>query len=445
MKKAVSLLLASAMATSLLAGCGGQEAGGETPDEVALSVTTTYAGNDGNAQNYADAVAAFTAETGIVVNDSSATSDEAFKARIQTDFQAGSEPDVLFFFTGADANEFIAEGKVVSLDTIRETYPEYASNMKDDLLPKSLVDGKNYTVPVNGIWEAMFVNTAVLEAAGVAVPGADYTWDMFLADCQTIKDAGYTPIAAALGHVPHYWWEYSIFNNTTMGTHREVPADITSGNGPAWVQGMNDVKELYDLGYFPENTLSAQDDETVAMFLDDKAAFLIDGSWKVGGITSACQADENDPSTLDTEKLAKFDVTYVPGKDQRKATDIIADLSMGYYITTKAWENEATRDAAVKFVEYMTTDAQVSKFAAHSTTALKNAPEVDSEQLTSLQIKAIEMVAGSTYAQPAVQDIFPNEARVSTFDGMPSIVTGEVTAEDAVTEGLQIYAEMNAE
>ena len=45
------------------------------------------------------------------------------------------------------------------------------------------------------------------------------------------------------------------------------------------------------------------------MFTVGKAAFLIDGSWKVGGIVGACQSDPEDPSTLDAEKLAKFDVT----------------------------------------------------------------------------------------------------------------------------------------
>ena len=443
MKKTISLLLAMLMVVGCMTGCGSKADTVEDSDALALSVTTTYAGNDGNAQNYKDACAAFTAETGIQINDSSATSDETFKARVETDFQAGSEPDVLFFFVGADANSFIEEDKVVPVSEIREAYPEYASNMKDDLLPKSLVNGEKYTVPVNGYWEGLFCNTEVLEAAGVAVPGADYTWDMFKADCQKIKDAGYAPIAAALGEIPHYWWEYSIYNNTKPGTHTEVPASIEEGNGPGWVQAMNDIKELYELGYFPENTLSATDGETFAMFTEGKAAFLIDGSWKVGGITQACQSDANDPATLDTEALDKFTVTYVPGKGDREATDMIGDLSMGYYITRKAWDDEAKRDAAVKFVEFMTNDENVAKFSAHATTALKNAPEADPAQLNSLQIKAIAMVAGSTAAQPAVQDVFSGECRVSTFDGMPMIVEGEVSAADAVAEGLNVYAEIN--
>ena len=442
-KRLVAMLMVSAMVCSM-AACGSKEekpAGGGDDEKKAaesISVTTTFAGEDGNAQNYQDACKAFTEETGIEVKDSSATSDETFKSRVQTDFETGSEPDVLFFFSGADASPFIEAGKVVSVADIRKEYPEYASNMDDTKIPGNLIDDEKYVVPVNGYWEGLFCNQTVLDAAGVKVPGPDYTWDAFIADCQKIKDAGYTPIAASLGEIPHYWWEYSIFNNTSPATHLEVPASVEEGNGPAWVQGMEDIKELYDKGFFPENTASAKDAETFEMFTSDKAAFLIDGSWKVGGITAACQADPEDPATLDQAKLDKFTVTYVPAKGERKATDLIGGMSMGYYITKKAWDNEETREAAVKFVEHMTADEVVGKFSQHSATALKNAPKV--EDVNSLQTKAIEMVSGCTSFTGAVQDIFNGECRVSTFDGMPNIVTGKVSAKDAVAEGLDMFA-----
>lgn len=432
MKKRLGCMMAGVMALSMLAGAATVQAEG-----VELNVTTTFAGEDGNAQNFKDAVAAWEESTGNKVNDASATSDETFKARVEMDFQTGADPDVLFFFNDADANSFIEAGKVVSIDTIRETYPEYAANMNDDLITPSIVDGIRYAVPVNGYWEAMFVNTEVLEAAGVEVPGADYTWDAFLADCQKIKDAGYSPIAAALGNIPHYWWEFCIFNNGDVVNHLTIPASIEEAG--AWVNGMEDIKALYEAGYFPENTLSATDDETFASFIDGKAAFLIDGSWKVGGIAGACQSDPEDASTLDTEKLDKFTVTYVPGKGERKATDLIGGLSMGYYISTAAWEDDAKREAAVSFVEYMTSDEMVAKFAQHTASALKAAPEVDESTFNSLQVKAMEMMSGVTSLTGAVQDLFNGECRVSTFDGMPQIVTGEVSAEDAVAEGLAIY------
>lgn len=442
MKRFVNLLLAAAVAASL-AGCGSSSTAASTTSAAAgvdLNVTTTFAGEDGNAQNYKDAIAAWSEKTGNTVTDTSATSDETFKTRVITDFETGSEPDVLFFFNGADSNDFVSAGKVMSIDDIRAAYPDYAANMNDDLIAASPVDGKKYAVPVNGYWEAMYCNMSVLEAAGVAKPDASTTWDEFLEDCQKIKDAGYTPIAAALGNIPHYWWEYSIYNHESPATHLQIPASADDEIGKEWVAGLTDIKTAYEKGYFPENTLSATDDETFAMFTEGKAAFLIDGSWKVGGIVSACQSDPEDAATLDADKLSQFDVTYVPGMGDRKSTDLVGGLSMGYYITKKAWDDPAKREAAVNFVEYMTSDEIVPVFAQHTATALKNAPQLDKTKFNALQIKAVSMMSGVTSLTGAVQDLFSGDCRVSTFDGMPEIVTGKKDIAEAVQEGLDVYA-----
>ena len=423
MRKALALVLCGAMAVSMV-GCGSSNSGKKTSDEtskksVKLSVTTTYAGEDTNAQNYKDAVAAWESKTGNKVDDSSATSDETFKSRITTNFETGSEPDVLFFFNGVDSNQFVEQGKVVSVDEIRKEYPDYASNMKDDMLGASPVDGKNYSIPVNGFWEGMFVNKEVLKKAGVDVPTKDTTWDEFLQMCEKIKKAGYTPIAASLLEIPHYWFEYSIYNFDSPTTHNTVPAKVDDAAGKAWVSGLEDIKTLYEKGYFPANTLTAKDDETFQLFTNDKAAFLCDGSWKVGGIESAVKDPEN------------YTVTYVPGKGDRKSTDIIGDISMGYYITKKAWDDPEKRAAAVDFVEYMTSDEMVSKFAGTGVTALKNGT-TPADNMTALSKDAVTFSAGVTAISPAVQDNLSEAVRKPIFGEMSSIVQGKTAAKDAV-------------
>lgn len=441
MKKiAVSTILCCAMTTAMMAGT----AVFVQADGVELDVVTTFAGEDSNAKNYQDGISAWQEETGNTVNDNSATSDETFKTTVVSDFEMDAEPDVLFFFTGADANSFIEADKVISIEDIRKEYPDYAANMDDEKIPASIVNGKKYAVPTNGYWEAMFVNTKVLADCGIEVPGEDYSWDQFMKDCAVIKEKGYAPVAAALGNIPHYWWEYSIFNNEAdLAAHGEVPA---ADAADAWVSGMEDVKAMYEAGCFPENTLSATDDETFQLFTQDKAAFLLDGSWKVGGIAGACQSDPEDPSTLDTEALDKYDVTFVPSKGgARKASDLIGGFSMGYYITKKAWEDPEKKEAAVDFVNYMTSDDMILKFAQHSANPLKEAPEADTESMNSLQLKAIEFGSKVTSYTAAVQDSFQGECRVPTFDGMPAIVTGEVDAADAVAEGFAIYEESMSE
>lgn len=436
------MLLVCTMVLSL-AACGNNNAGNDpkqtqkpdssspatatpAPKPVTLNVTTTYAGNDGNAKNFQEGYKAWETETGNKVNDASATSDETFKARILGDFEAGAEPDVLLFFNGVDSNPFVSAGKVVSVDEIRTVDPTYADNMKDEMLGASPVDGKNYSVPVNGYWEGLFVNKEVLAKAGVEVPTAETTWDEFMTMCQKIKDAGYAPIAASLATIPHYWFEFAIFNNLDVASHFKVPESTTDKQGTGWINGIKDIKDLYDKGFFPENTLTGTDDETFAMFCQDKAAFLIDGSWKMNGILDAVQDPDN------------FTVTYVPGKGDRKTTDAIGGLSSGYYITKKAWDNPDKRAAAISFVKYMTTDEMVSKFAVTSATALKNGATLDESTLKQIEKDALAMCKGMTGITNAVQDLVPAEARIPVFDGMSNLVTGKADITEAVQQVIDL-------
>ena len=417
MKKSLAMLLVLVLMLSLVSVAAFAD------KTVTLNVVTSYGGDDGNRKNFENAVKAYEESTGNKVNDGSATSNEEWKAKVLTDFETGSEPDVLFFFTNADAEPFISAGKVVSLEEIRAEYPDYAGNMKDSMMAVA-ADGKQYAVPSSGYWENMFVNKKVLEDCGVAVPGPDYTWDQFLADCETIKEAGYTPIACSLVEVPHYWFEFTVMNNGTVENHLDVPAAADDAAAAKWAAGLNDIKALYEAGYFPANTLTASDAETVELFNSGEAAYLIDGSWKVGYFT------EN------AEDLNDFAIAYVPGKGERSASEAIGGISMGYFITTKAWNDPDKREAAVEFVSQLTSDEVLSTFVTTEVTALVNGAKP--EGLNPLQQSAADANANITAIAGAVQDSLTAEARGDLFANVQNVVTGKMSAEDAVASAIAL-------
>ena len=439
MKKILSLFLATALCAAMFTGC--QSAPSSTaaaPAEsskatepapaapakpVEITIVTTYSTEDGNRPNYEAAIKNYEAATGNKVKDASGTANEEFKAKVMADFETGSEPDVLFYYNGVDSNKLIEGGKVVSLEEIRKVYPDYASNMKEEMLPNAPADGKKYTVPVNGYWEGLFVNKKVLADCGVAVPGADYTWDQFMKDCKVIADKGYTPIACSLQEVPHYWFEFCLFNNGNLAKHASIPASSTDEVGKVWAAGLNDIKSLYEAGFFPKNTATAGDPETFQLMADNKAAFAIDGSWKIGWF------QEN------AANIDDFTVTFVPSKNERKSTDIIGGLSMGYYITKKAWDNPEKQAVIVDFIKAMTTDEVVTTFGATSVTALKNGttapPDADS-----LVTAALAMTKGATGITPVAQDLLPQAARNALFADVKNVATGKTTAEAAIDAAL---------
>lgn len=428
-KKILSALLCGIMATAAVSA-GAVTASAE--EGVSLNVTTTFAGTESNVELYQETIQNWEKETGNKVEDSSSTADETFKARVISDFETGAEPDVMFYFNGNDSNPFVEAGKVVPISEIIEEYPEYADNMKDDMIPASPADGVQYAVPFYGYWEGLYCNKTVLEAAGVEVPGQETTWDQFLESCQKIKDAGYTPIAVSLAKEPHYWFEFSIFNHDSAKTHLTVPEAVDDEAGKAWQAGLEDLKELYEKGFLSENTNTATADEVFQSFLEGKSAFYVDGSWKMGGIKEG------------TDNIDNFTVTYVPGNGDRKSTDMVAGLSSGWYISRKCWEDEKKRDAAVDLIETFISDESVSKFAGTAPTALKNGVTIDESSLTSLEKDALAMLKGATAVTGAVQDLLTQDERSPIFDNMPQIVEGQTDITEAVQEVLDIVAE-NAE
>ena len=391
--------------------------------KVTIEVNTMY-GGDEYGKVFFDAVKEWEKETGYSVSISSNTSDEAYKNRILMDFQTGAEPDVLFYFNGVDSNPLVANKRVISLDEIRSVYPEYAANMKVGMMKPSSYDGKIYAVPVNGYWEALYVNLTVLNKLGIEVPDENTTWEEFLKMCEKIKINGKTPIAASLTEIPHYWFEYCIYNHQTPQSHAVVPEFLVDNMAQAWVAGLYDIKDMYDRGYFPENTLYISDEESKAMFLSNEAAFLLEGSWYASTVN-------------DRENSDNFVVTYVPGTETRKSTDIISGLSTGYYITKKAWDDEEKREAAVRFVEYMTANEIVSKLSQINATALKTGAEKQ-EDLSSFMESALNMVEGATGYSEAVQDFVPVNCRAPIFENMQGLMQVTSSIEDAVREVISL-------
>ncbi len=437
--KLLALLLSAVLLLSLLAGCGGKPTGNPGPTKdpgpgtqetrkpaapVELNVVTSYGGDDGNRKNYENAVKAYEEATGNKILDASASSNEEWKAKVLTDFQTGTEPDVLFFFTNADAEPFVSAGKVVDIATIRASYPDYADNMRDSMLAVAS-DGKNYAVPSSGFWENMFVNTKVLSDCGVAVPGPDYTWDQFLTDCETIKAKGYAPIACSLFEVPHYWFEFCVMNNGTLANQLDIPASASDAAGQKWAAALNDIKDLYERGYFPVNTLTATDPETVQLFAEGEAAFLIDGSWKINYFVDNYG-----------DQLSDYAISYVPAKGERKASEAIGGISMGYFITRKAWDDPAKRAAAVEFIMHMTSDEVMSSFVTTEVTALKNGASPSG--LNPLQQSAADANGAITGVIGAVQDTISGEAKTDLFGNVQNVVTGAMTAEEAVASAIAL-------
>ncbi|MGL4362757.1 MAG: ABC transporter substrate-binding protein, partial [Cellulosilyticaceae bacterium] len=245
---------------------------------VTLRTISMFGGTDPNAVTYEKYKNEFlAANSHIKIEDESATADETWKASIVTDFSAGNEPDVMFFFTDVTAAPIVEQDKVVSIEEIRAEYPEYAQNINPAALESAAAaNGEQYAVPTHGYYEALFCNEDVFQANNLDLPT---DWAKLEAAIEGFAQTDITPIAVALGHVPHYWIEHLILAAGGVEDHsnRDIAAVKDS-----WVTGLSYFQKFGEMGAFPIDTAATQDDLTKQAFIDKQSAMFLDGSWAVG-------------------------------------------------------------------------------------------------------------------------------------------------------------------
>lgn len=433
--KIMALGLATTIMAGALVGCGAkketdvppvaedkpavteekvEEATGEQ-QEVTIRTVSQFGGTDPTAEVYEAKLAEFRAENPkITVEDESATSDEAWKAKVATDFAAGNEPDIIFTFTGVDAKVIIEQGKVVPVSEIRAEFPDYATNVSEGVL-KSVqeFDGNTYAIPVRGFYEGLFVNKRLFEENGLELPT---DWAKLETAIKTFGEKGIVPIAAALGHLPHYWIEHLILSQGGVEGHRNN--DIAAVKED-WVKGLGYFKTLYDMDAFPKDTNSTNNDIVTEMFVNGDAAMLLDGNWAIGGFAVP-------------EDITVLPVPTVPG-GAKDPSDIVSGFSTGWYITRKAWDDPAKRAAVVKYVSKMTATETIGKFVESGGTPSADVGEVQGLPSTAIDgfkmqatAKNMDMPIDSWLAKPAWDKLLSLIPGIATGQEDPAAVVEEV-------------------
>lgn len=435
-KRLVYLVLTVVFMMSLLAACkkvvqetknggGTKESEKESktdsdkPNPVTLRTASFYGGTDAKAPIYQEFNKKFMSDYPyITIEDDSQVSDQDWKTRIAADFAVGNEPDVLLFFTDSNASDVLAADKFVTIEEIKAEYPDYAK----DTLPSALaeaanLDGVQRAVPTTGFWEGLFCNKDLFDKYGLELPT---DWSKMLKAIETFKENDIIPISVSLNNVPNYWIEYLMLVAAGPEGYATVPQSVPED----WVKGLEMFKTLRDLGAFPVDTDTIDNDVARELFKNKQAAMELEGSWYVDGIPDQ-----------DNTVVVAFPI-FPGGKAEPGA--MVAGLSSGFYITKRAWNDPDKRDAAVKFVMMHTSSEAVTVYwNGNGQAAAKVEPLADMTPLG---------ISGLNYSRAATSISAPTDARISqeaynTFvAGIVDVSTGARTPADLIEEVLQVNA-----
>ena len=105
----------------------------------------------------------------------------------------GDAPDVWQSLVGGNITAWHNAGSVADVSSL---FPEdVTSQLPEDVLSSVSVDGVQYAAPLSAHRANLLMfNSDVLQSAGIAEPGADYTLDQFLTDLDTLQSKGTTPL-----------------------------------------------------------------------------------------------------------------------------------------------------------------------------------------------------------------------------------------------------------
>ena len=454
MKKLLSMLLASVMVLSLLAGCGGggndqppaqdntQPSDSQTPstpepapapaEDVTIQVAALASGYEeaypGMWQEVCDA---FTAETGIKVE---LICDKNLEDVIGPSMQGGDFPDVIHLATGREkglTEQFIKDRNIADItDVLSMTVPGESVKVSDKIVggftdtsvTNPYNDGKTYLAPMFYSPCGLFYNAGLFEEKGWTVPA---TWDEMwaLADKAKAEDPNmYLFTYPTTGYFDAFLYAlmYSVggpdfFNKAT--SYAEGIWDT-----PEAQQCFDIIAKLasYTNPVTPAQANDQDFTQNQQLVLDNKALFMPNGTWIVGEMAEAPRADG-----------FQWGMTALPAA---KA----GGNGASYCWMEQAWipAGAPNMDAAKQFVAFLYSDAACAIFAKggaiQPVIGVAEGMEGDNKMFYSIYDNGADAAMGSFAAYNAVAGL--GTVREVFLDPVNGLVNGSITEEEWIAD-----------
>ena len=286
-----------------------------------VTTFTPFADMDFAAQGYMDLITAWEEETGNIVEDYSGLQDDLF-LRQMTDMVTSGKADIVVVPVGSG----LTSNQLVSVDELIAAAPDCGARRMDAMAES---DGSILLTPVRLNWEALYVNTDVLEQNGLTVPTS---YEELVAVCASLAQKGVTPIANALCE----WSEITLDCAAMIGAPENQYGQQPSLDGAKSV-----LTALTQVGAFGVDPWNLTDEDAENAFLEGVAAMRFDGSDLSELIGEARQ-----------EHVA---VVSLSGMDGQARAKLVGTPSYGLAITRACWQDSARREAALSLVARLLT------------------------------------------------------------------------------------------
>ena len=400
MKKAMAMVLAGAMVMSMGAGFA---ASAEEVTEVTFWTLNTR-------QNAVDPIVeAFNSENTDVHVTASYYDTDGLKDACKVAASSDTLPSMWFNWGGSLGQFYVDNGKTYDLGTYAEENG-WSDKFTDASLSLCTLSDQLCGYPTSYNALGVYYSKAIFEECGIEVPT---TFEEFEAACATLKENGYTPMAAAGLNGWHVmrWVELLVEHYAGAELHDDMNSFTESWNNDAVVQALTKYKEWVDAGYFPEGFLTADPNDTIMSFGSGQCAMDIQGQWYDGQLIQ---------NGLDVNNYGVF--PFPSGGDNRMSA--FAEMTQFNVNLT-----EEELDACVIFMDYYYSDENVAQYGEYYNLPLpKEGATAPEEQVN---VDAMIETSNTNGTFTITDQAFPTEVADVLFNAQDAIANNQMTPEEA--------------
>lgn len=416
-RRVFGLLLAGLMLAGLMSfGVAGAES-----EPVKFTLWHSYVGADMRAQFMDEILKKFNeAYPDIKVVEEQIPRDQ-YQTKLKTLAAAGQLPDAFVLWPNAMTREFAKANLIADINDLLKQNPAWRKAFVTSALKEFTVDGKTYSAGIGvSVTSIVYYNKALFEKYKVAYPK---TFKQMLNAVKVFKDNGIIPIT--LGNKPKWPAQSSIFSmiaNRRTGSawlNNVLDKKGAKFTDVQFVQALNDLKALTDLGAFNKDYNSLDNVQMRDYFYRGQAAMMIDGSWALTDMIA--KSPEALKSNIEMDILPAFE----GGKGNPNMMSGVS--ATGIVINAKATAKQ--KGAIKKLIKFITDQNAQLLYVKNSIPVSVNNIEIDPAKVDPLYAKLVDLI--KKHPLVTVYDSALNSEQTEIVNnGLQAVMMGMQTPED---------------
>ncbi len=344
--------------------------------------------------------------------------NQAYKTKIKAAIAANETPDIFYTWGHGFIKPFVDAKKLLPLDEYLTD--EYKSHLAPATLTGFQFDGKTYALTTDQSVACMFYNKEMFDKYSIKIPE---TYDEFITAIKEFKKNGVTPLTVGAKESWTLAMYQDLFALRAVGSDN-IKKTMNKEQGfddPGYLRAASSIKELVDLGAFPQGSAGISREESEVPFFEGQIPMYLNGSW------TASRVYKDTSKVKDKIVVAPFSV-YSDGKATE--TDFTGGPDTAFAVST---ETENPKFAA-EVAQSLAYEVAVQKYLIGSTLLPYNNVTVDDSKVNPLLKDISKMTQNATSYTIWWDNLMEGKDSTVYLNKLQELFIGKITPEQYVAE-----------